>query len=326
MSTEQKLNGDHLYVLSQSEMVSQKSRKWCWTLHKFFPNQVIRLRHPDAYGCRYVIFGREFCPTTKVRHLQGFFYFKNALTLSGVKKKLGRGFNHIHLEIARGSIEDNEKYCSKDGDFESIGERPQQGKRSDLDEIKAQLDGGASLKDIAVSNFSQWCYHRRSFQEYVETMSRPELRPELEVFAIVGAAGVGKTRFIWETHSKDPGGLWISNVPDLKWFDGYGGEQTVVLDDFRGGADLAFLLRLLDIYPLRVPVKGSFTWFRPRRIYITSNLEPAEWYPDADDTAQAALLRRIKKTARISAASNPTWDSVRRFLVSLLGDGGRVQE
>lgn len=298
---------------------NKKSRKWCFTLHKFTPNHVIRLRHNDHYGGTFTCFGREFAPQTRTRHLQGFIYFKNAITLKGVKKKLGRDFNSIHLEIAKGSVQQNIDYCCKDGDFECYGERPSQGKRSDLDDIKAQMDQGSTPEDIAKSHFSKWVVYRRSFEAYQEILQKPSLRSELEVFVIIGAAGVGKTRYIWEKHSGDPEGLWFTNVPDLKWFDGYRGERTVCLDDFRGGADFAFMLRLLDIYPLRCPIKGGFVWWRPTRIYITSNTEPTAWYPDLDESSKAALLRRIKKTARISAGSNPSWDSVRNFLDRTLG-------
>lgn len=300
-----------------------KNRKWCFTLHNFHANHVLRLRKWSEYKAVFVVFGREICPTTNNRHLQGFVYFKSPITRTGVKKRLGPGFNHIHLEEAKGSVQQNDDYCTKDGDFERYGDKPSQGLRSDLRVIRDEIKDGVSEQDIATRFFSRWVVYRRSFQAYRELLHTPRLRLELEVFLLVGAPGTGKTRFVYEHHAASPGGLWISHDPTLQWFDGYRGEQTVLLDDFRGGADFAFLLRLLDIYPLKVPVKGGFKDWVPKRIYITSNVEIDGWYPDLDT---APLARRIKKTARISSAVGADWDTIRRFLGRTFGiDVQRVQ-
>jgi len=111
------------------------------------------------------------------------------------------------------------------------------------------------------------------------------------VFVLVGTAGSGKTRLVFQ---KCPS-LWIAPDPSLKWFDGYGGEEDVLLDDYRGGADDAFLLRVLDRYPLTVPIKGGFVVWKPTRIFITSNDEP----PFGHFRISAAVLRRIRSTRRI---------------------------
>jgi len=288
-----------------------KNRKWCFTLHSFGPNHVIALRHFESNGVTYIIFGREICPTTGRRHLQGFLYFRNSLTRSGVKKRLGSGFEGIHLEVSKGTVDQNITYCSKDGDFESYGERPSQGRRSDLLEIKLQIEDGINERTIAEDHWSQWVVYRRSFEAYRTLLLEPKLRLECRVYLIVGSSGTGKTRYVYQRFADTPGGLWMSHDPTLKWFDGYQGQRAVVIDDFRGGADFEFVLRLLDIYPLKVPVKGGFVQWCPDFIFLTSNTEPSDWYPDIDISP---LERRIHRTARISSASNPTWDSVLPFL------------
>jgi len=37
-------------------------------------------------------------------------------------------------------------------------------------------------------------------------------------------------------------------------------------------------LRILDIYPLQLPVKGSFAVAMWNTIFITSNKHPTDWY------------------------------------------------
>jgi hypothetical protein len=143
-------------------------------------------------------------------------------------------------------------------------------------------------------------------------LSKPAMRVGLRVFVIVGAAGVGKTRYAYE-RSVRQGGVWMSCASNLQWFDGYNGEANVIIDDFRGGAEYADLLRVLDIYPLKVPVKGGFVDWTPTTIWITSNLHPDEWYPNLPDISP--LSRRINRVARIPLGWGPTeWERVREFL------------
>lgn len=65
------------------------------------------------------------------------------------------------------------------------------------------------------------------------------------------------------------------------WYDGYYGQPVALIDEFAGKASriaLAQLLRILDRYPIRVPFKGGFIPFIPKKIYITSNVHPSQWY------------------------------------------------
>lgn len=77
------------------------------------------------------------------------------------------------------------------------------------------------------------------------------------------------------------------------WWDGYAGEGRLIIDDFYGWIQHHVLLRVLDVYPMRLDIKGSTTYAAWTEVFITSNKHPREWfnkYPwDADD----ALQRRI---------------------------------
>lgn len=66
----------------------------------------------------------------------------------------------------------------------------------------------------------------------------------------------------------------------------------MLLDDYRGGAQDSMILKLLDIYPLQVPVKGGFVDWSPDRIFITSNISP----PWTHGMISAPLRRRIHGT------------------------------
>lgn len=107
-----------------------------------------------------------------------------------------------------------------------------------------------------------------------------------------GASGVGKSRRAWdeaglEAYPKDP---------RTKWWDGYRGQQHVVIDEFRGDIGISHILRWLDRYPVSVETKGSQQPLGATTFWITSNLDPRCWYPDLDEDTKAALLRRLNIT------------------------------
>lgn len=65
------------------------------------------------------------------------------------------------------------------------------------------------------------------------------------------------------------------NGPNTKggalWFDGYEGQEVAVFDDFRPWwCRFDYLLRLLDRYPMKVPIKGGFVNWIPEIIIITT--------------------------------------------------------
>lgn len=107
-----------------------------------------------------------------------------------------------------------------------------------------------------------------------------------------GATGTGKSRRAWEEASFSA----YAKDPRTKFWDGYENQANVVLDEFRGGIDIAHLLRWLDRYPVRVEIKGASKPLNASLFWITSNLDPVDWYPEADVETKAALLRRLEIT------------------------------
>lgn len=104
-----------------------------------------------------------------------------------------------------------------------------------------------------------------------------------------GKTGTGKSRTAWEEASL----LAYPKDPNSKFWDGYRGQENVVIDEFRGVIGISHLLRWLDRYPLLVEVKGSSVVCCAKAVWITSNLHPKDWYPDLDILTVDALLRRL---------------------------------
>lgn len=109
------------------------------------------------------------------------------------------------------------------------------------------------------------------------------------VVVLWGDTGTGKTRFC---HEQAAGrSMWSSG--DYKWFDGYIGQEVVLLDDYRGEYPIQQFLKLTDRYPMQVPIKGGFTNWCPKKIYITSNVAPSLWYQDIGSRTKEAFMRRL---------------------------------
>jgi len=80
------------------------------------------------------------------------------------------GFERAHFEVRRGSQQQAISYANKldtrvDGPW-THGEAKEQGKRSDLIDIKRQVDEGLPLLDIWSNNFGSMVRYHRSIKEY----------------------------------------------------------------------------------------------------------------------------------------------------------------
>lgn len=216
------------------------------------------------------------------RTLIGFVSFKKRMSLNGVKDAIDD--QKAHVEIARGSVRDNVAYCSKsegrlDGPFEFGTPPAGQGHRTDLDEA-AELASRGRFTDIRPAVYVR---HWKGLHALRALVNLPRER-ELKVSCYYGGAGVGKSR---RARAEAPDAYW---KPSGEWWDGYAGEHTVILDDFHPSSQaVQSVLRWLDRYPLRVPVKGGFVSAEWDTVIITTNIHPESWYPGWHEQ----ILRRI---------------------------------
>lgn len=113
-----------------------------------------------------------------------------------------------------------------------------------------------------------------------------------DVVYIYGRTGCGKTRLVYDSYDLQE--IYpVSFAQKTIWFDGYFDQPVCLFDDFYGQVKPDLLLRLLDRYPLQVPIKGSFVWWNPRIIIITSNLPPETLYPTIPQEVRDAVFRRL---------------------------------
>jgi hypothetical protein len=247
--------------------------------------------------CQYAIWQLE-AGENNTPHYQGYIQYKTMKSMRQVKADIG---DNPHVETRRGTIEQAIAYCSKEetrvkGPW-TVGEKPQQGRRTDLEAVARMLKDKTVAEVMEVYPQYVTRYHRGlKFvrQQYV-SMQRGNKFREPVIQVLWGETGAGKTRKCMEYDNK----LYKLNHYEggNVWFDGYDGQKTILIDEFYGDIKYSFMLQLLDGYALRVQVKGDFTTLNHDVILITSNKHPEEWYNE--NICTCALFRRIMEFGNV---------------------------
>lgn len=260
-------------------------RNWCFTLNNYTDDEYSYLIGFEGHKqIKYMIIGKEIGEQEKTPHIQGFVIFHNAKLFSQVKNFFGERF---HIEQCQGTPQQNISYCSKDDNFFEFGDPPHQGSRSDISEVKEMFKSNIPINQI-IENAKSYQSAR-----HAELLLKYQPQPKAQKRIIkwyYGEAGSGKTRKAVE----DAGDDYYITMNTLKWWDGYFGQKTIIIDDFRKDfCTFHELLRILDRYPYKVNVKGSSIWLQPTTevIIITSCYSPYQVYDTREDIGQ--LLRRI---------------------------------
>lgn len=263
-----------------------KSRSWCFTLNNYIPEDENVFRELE---CKYLICGREISPTTGTKHLQGYVYFKNPRSLQGVREI----HPEAHWEKAKGNAEQNREYCTKEGDYFETGLIPMSQKRKGEVEQERWDNAWKKAKsgDIeGIDSDIKFRYYRTCKDIARDYMPKLPDLTELENVWLYGPPGVGKSR---SARILYPGAYFKAGN---KWWDGYQGEENVIIDDFE--LDFKCLGHYLKIwadrYSFIAEYKGGSMHIRPKRIIVTSNYSIEEVFA-ADQTMVGAVKRRFEQ-------------------------------
>eukprot|EP01047_Picozoa_sp_COSAG01_P073326 COSAG01_NODE_11924_length_1834_cov_656.183862_3_plen_264_part_01 len=244
----------------QSYKPSDKFRPYAFTWNNYTQENEAFLAE---LKCQYLVYGHEIAPTTGTPHLQGYVYFKNLRSVSGVRKE----FKGCSIEPAIADADPNRVYCTKDAtDIVERGTKPAQGKRTDMERVRAQVDEGQGMRQIAQTATS---YQSLRTAELLLKYTETSRNWKPKVYWFYGATGTGKTK---TAHEMFPEAYFTLNN---KWFEGYDAHEDVIIDDIRmGDYSYAYLLKLLDRYPFRVETKGGSRQFLAKNIVITAPVHP----------------------------------------------------
>lgn len=255
-----------------------------WFVFTWFHDTPIELDETMVY----LAYGDEVCPSTGRRHLQGWVYFKNPRYTYSVRKQY-----KCYMKKMMGNLQQNDDYCSKAATLQHFGTRPSQGERNDLKTTIEELKTGVTTIDELVLD-APHMFHQygRTLERAMDVINRSKTRDWVtRGIWIYGPTGCGKSRWVYDNFTNI-----YSKPSDGRWWDAYTGQDTVLLDDFRGDVAYGELLRLVDRYPMTVPRRGREPHtFLARTVIITSSLPPSEVYHNlAERDSLDQLFRRFE--------------------------------
>lgn len=284
---------------------SRKSRNWCFTLNNPTPAEVEHLRAIDRARVRYVLYGEEV-GESGTPHFQGFVIFKNPVRMRTVKKHVG---DRTHLEPMKGNLRQNYVYCTKDGKFHELGERPMfeeekgaKEKERHLEVIRLAEQG--KFEEIKQNHPDKYLRYKRQIEsirnDEIAARELPTLDPSVRMQWYYGPSGTGKSR---KARTENPHAFMKAGN---KWWCGYKTQETVIFEDV-DVRDSAWVIRFMkiwaDIYPFQAEFKGGAMMIRPKMFIVTSNYHPKEiWTEDSD---LQPILRRFHVTHFPSLGSVP---------------------
>lgn len=299
------------------------SRRWCFTVNNPEENLIEQCPRDQL---KLLISSLEKGENGTI-HLQGYLEMKSPCRLSAMKKLISRA----HFEIAKGNRIQAINYCLKDETAlnqrwwywnnqltsfsdvcpnsleillkkdSSLNNGGESNLKLRLSAIQSTLSLGNAddLEKIADTEFDLWVRYYRAFERYLLMKTKPRDFKSI-VHVLQGPTGTGKSRWAMENY---PNAYWKQRS---NWWDGYMGQETVILDEFYGWLPFDLLLRICDRYPLMVETKGGQVQFVAKTIIITTNSLPCNWYKSA---YFPSLARRVTEWHVL-----PVWGEHKSFI------------
>lgn len=289
----------------ESQQKARGSRRYVATFNNYNQSDYDALCNYERPT--YIVLGHEIGGDKGTPHLQIYMEFENALLGKAIQKDLGRRF---WIQPAKGAPKKAAGYCKKGRDrppknhgYEFFyprtmetpdkpsncgfpWERPfergtisQQGKRTDVSQpCEAIVGEKATLKQIAREFPDQFVKYHKGFTALRSHVLQPRMLSVMpDVIVRWGPTGCGKSEsarlvdwpdldhYVWDPASKH-------------WFDGYDGEDKIIIEEFRSHIPFRELLTLLDRYECKREYKGGMINITASKFIITSPTHPSTWY------------------------------------------------
>ena len=301
--------------MTSSEQKNPRVRNAVGTWNNYSEEGVQRLEEFLEDVCTYGVYGKEV-GEQGTPHLQVYFELPKQMSWTAINKKLGnkKGGEWMDMASRRGTPKEAAGYCMK-GDNEKpeggyavffdepsetwdgkqYGEISNQGERTDVKrKIEEVQNGETTVDDIVLNDPSFYHQYGRTLREAEAILLRKKFRTEMtEGIWLTGETGAGKSHAVFQNF--DPEKMYVKNLNE-DWWDGYKGQEIVILNEFRGQIRFSELLDLADKWPKSVKWRNREPVpFLAKKVIITCVKEPKSVYKNLEeDETWAQFERRFK--------------------------------
>lgn len=283
-----------------------KSRKWCIT--DFDLTHVDLMRNlVKGYKASYCCFQIEVCPKTNRDHIQGYVRFNEQKTGLSMRKLLVGA----HIESQWAKVDKCAyDYCkkertAKDGHkAEEYGVRPSgQGARTELIAINKkirQVGINAMLRESDAYD-NEYVRYKSGWQD-LERRVRPVVKRKWMTKAtyVFGQSWIGKSYWCKKQAEAAGGGIFDKKSTMKQWWDGYEGEDNVIMDDHAPDAlTIHEWLSLIDESPCTLQLKGGSTQFISKEIYVSQNININEYWNTISSINPVHIQAWLRRFTRV---------------------------
>lgn len=290
-----------------------QSRKWILTINnpieKELGHHEIVTEIEKIRSCMYYCMSDEIGGKERTYHTHIFIACNSGVRFSTMKNR----FPTAHIEMARGTCQQNRDYVFKQGKYEAEkgntkvpntqlenGEIPleRQGSRNDLNDLYDMLKNGLSDYEIFEEDASyilkvdmlEKVRQRIKQQDFKNTLCK------VEVSYVWGIAGSGKTHMIMNEFGFE--NVYRVTNYSRGCFDSYSGQDVIVFEEFNSSFKIHEMVNFLDIYPLELPCRYMNKVACYTKVFIVSNTDLSYQYNDVQlelPETWSAFLRRIHR-------------------------------
>ena len=280
----------------------KRHRAWCATIWDIDPP----VFNPDTMS--YLLYAPETCPETGKHHFQSYVHWRHAKTMSACIRSLDLQ-EHPCVLPCKGSFASNLNYIrgpyvSPDGtktkpfnpDWAEFGRQPSQGARADLIALRDEMASGeTNIEKLILDKPDMYHQYGRTLHAIDNQINVNKFRTEMtEAIWYHGPTGTGKSHRAFRGYHPSTHYIWCGQ--DKGWWDNYTGQDTVIMNDFRGEIPYNQLLQIIDKWPFQVCRRGNPPrQFVSKRVLITCSRSPHSVFHNRDEEDDIAqLLRRCR--------------------------------
>lgn len=253
----------------------------------------------EVAGVRYLVFQEEQGESGTI-HFQGYSQLRRRMRRGGLIRLFG---NRCHFEKRRGSHAQAVTYCTKDetkvagGLGGEIGTprlrgAPVKGISRQFESAVEAIVDGDDFMDVEEQHPVAFAMYPDKLVDFF--LKQKGVRDwEMEVEIYVGPTGTGKST---SAKMENPGAYWGSwPMGGRWWWPNYRGEKCVVLDDFFEQIRVRKMMELLDRHHFGIEAKGRNMEFVSRKLIITTNKDPCEWYAFKEKFREGLMTEARRK-------------------------------